>query len=228
MGWNSGRNPLPFVLVEDVADAIFRAARAEDRSELLQSGRRRSADCPRVHRCAGRGMAATAEIPSPSRSICCWPAGIREISHQTRHLPPRGTADPVRLRPRCSLPRPSTVAMRSATSVGRPTPIRCGSANARSWCMPAEPIAARAPLLLHVFSTFAVGGPQMRFVTLANAFGERYRHIVMAMDGDHACAARLAPGLDVRCEPIERQKGQRLAMSDDSAARCARSHPTYW
>ncbi len=29
MGWNAGRNPLPFVLVEDVADAIFRASRAE-------------------------------------------------------------------------------------------------------------------------------------------------------------------------------------------------------
>ena len=26
MGWNDGRNPLPFVLVEDVADAIARAA----------------------------------------------------------------------------------------------------------------------------------------------------------------------------------------------------------
>ena len=49
--------------------------------------------------------------------------------------------------------------------------------------MPADPAAGRAPLLLHVFSTFAVGGPQMRFVALAAAFGPRYRHIVMAMDG---------------------------------------------
>jgi len=29
IGWNAGRNPLPFVLAEDVADAIFRAAQAE-------------------------------------------------------------------------------------------------------------------------------------------------------------------------------------------------------
>ena len=29
IGWNAGRNPLPFVLVDDVAEAIFRAARAE-------------------------------------------------------------------------------------------------------------------------------------------------------------------------------------------------------
>jgi nucleoside-diphosphate-sugar epimerase len=27
IGWNAGRNPLPFVLVDDVADAILRAAR---------------------------------------------------------------------------------------------------------------------------------------------------------------------------------------------------------
>lgn len=29
IGWNAGRNPLPFVLVEDVAEAIFRATQAE-------------------------------------------------------------------------------------------------------------------------------------------------------------------------------------------------------
>lgn len=29
IGWNAGRNPLPFVLVEDVADAVFRATQAE-------------------------------------------------------------------------------------------------------------------------------------------------------------------------------------------------------
>ncbi len=29
IGWNAGRNPLPFVLVEDVAEAVFLAARAE-------------------------------------------------------------------------------------------------------------------------------------------------------------------------------------------------------
>ena len=68
-------------------------------------------------------------------------------------------------------------------------------------------MAGRAPLLLHVFSTFAVGGQQMRFVALAAAFGSRYRHIVMAMDNDHACAARLAPGLDVCCEHIAVAKG---------------------
>lgn len=51
--------------------------------------------------------------------------------------------------------------------------------------------------LLHVFSTFAVGGPQIRFCQLANALGRRHHHIVVAMDGDYACAERLDPGLAV-------------------------------
>jgi glycosyltransferase involved in cell wall biosynthesis len=59
-----------------------------------------------------------------------------------------------------------------------------------------------------VFATFAVGGAQMRFVALAKAFGDRYRHIVMAMDGDYACAARLPANADVRCEPIIAAKGR--------------------
>jgi glycosyltransferase involved in cell wall biosynthesis len=62
-------------------------------------------------------------------------------------------------------------------------------------------------LLLHVFATFAVGGPQVRFATLANCLGHRYRHIVVAMDGNYACAERLEPGLDVRCELVPVTKG---------------------
>jgi L-malate glycosyltransferase len=37
--------------------------------------------------------------------------------------------------------------------------------------------------LLHVFSTFAAGGPQVRFATLANAWGDRFEHWVQASDG---------------------------------------------
>lgn len=51
--------------------------------------------------------------------------------------------------------------------------------------------------LLHVFPSFAVGGSQMRFATLANRLGTRLRHIVVAMDGREDCRERLDPGLDV-------------------------------
>ncbi len=54
-----------------------------------------------------------------------------------------------------------------------------------------------ASLLLHAFSTFAVGGPQTRFAAIANHFGRRYRHVIVAMDGNYACRDRLEPGLDI-------------------------------
>lgn len=42
---------------------------------------------------------------------------------------------------------------------------------------------AAAPIkLLHVFSTFNVGGPQVRFVKIAERLGGRYRHVVVATD----------------------------------------------
>jgi glycosyltransferase involved in cell wall biosynthesis len=71
-----------------------------------------------------------------------------------------------------------------------------------------------APLLLHVFSSFEVGGAQMRFVALARAFGGRSRHVVMAMDGNFACAARLPDGVDVRCEPIRVAKGTMATLGN--------------
>lgn len=62
---------------------------------------------------------------------------------------------------------------------------------------PARIAAPRPRRLLHVFSTFAVGGPQVRFAQLANALGRRYEHVVVAMDGDYACGERLDPELAV-------------------------------
>lgn len=50
------------------------------------------------------------------------------------------------------------------------------------------------PLLLHVFSTFAVGGPQVRTARLIDHFGPRYRHAVIALDGQTACRRRLSDG----------------------------------
>ena len=61
--------------------------------------------------------------------------------------------------------------------------------------------AGAAPLLLHVFPSFAVGGAQVRFAALANRFGPRWRHAVLALDGDVACAARLAPDVQFDLVP---------------------------
>lgn len=53
------------------------------------------------------------------------------------------------------------------------------------------PLSGSAPLLLHVFPTFAIGGAQVRFAALANRFGPRWRHAIVALDGSADCAERL-------------------------------------
>lgn len=55
------------------------------------------------------------------------------------------------------------------------------------------PPPGSAPLLLHVFPTFAIGGAQVRFAALANRFGPRWRHVIVALDGSADCAERLGP-----------------------------------
>jgi glycosyltransferase involved in cell wall biosynthesis len=53
------------------------------------------------------------------------------------------------------------------------------------------------PLVVHVFPTFAVGGAQARFATLANQLGSNYRHLVVALDGNLSARGRISPALDV-------------------------------
>lgn len=53
------------------------------------------------------------------------------------------------------------------------------------------------PLLLHVFPSFGIGGPQVRFATLANRLGGRFRHAVVAMDGRQEARTLLDPTLDI-------------------------------
>ena len=65
--------------------------------------------------------------------------------------------------------------------------------------------------MLSVFATFAVGGPQVRFAALANRYGPRYRHLIVAMDGNDACRERLSPALDVSFPAVPIRKGATLA-----------------
>lgn len=73
-----------------------------------------------------------------------------------------------------------------------------------------ETSAPQPPLLLHVFSTLAVGGPQIRFVTLANHFGPAWRHAIIAMDGNYAARDRLGPQVDATYPQVEMRKGDLL------------------
>src|SRR5262249_37907486 len=64
--------------------------------------------------------------------------------------------------------------------------------------------------LLHAFPSFGVGGAQVRFAAIANRFGPKYRHTIVAMDGRHGCEAHLAPNVPFTLLPIEIRKGRPL------------------
>jgi glycosyltransferase involved in cell wall biosynthesis len=68
-----------------------------------------------------------------------------------------------------------------------------------------------APVILHVFSTFAVGGPQRRFVQLAHRLGDRYRHIVRPMDGHTDAASLLNAGASCEIQPLGFARGNPIA-----------------
>ena len=83
----------------------------------------------------------------------------------------------------------------------------------------ATPAAARAPLLLHVFPTFAVGGSQTRLVTLANALGPAYRHVIVAMDGNYEAARGFDATVEFRAERMEAGKSAGISLGNVRAAR---------
>ena len=60
--------------------------------------------------------------------------------------------------------------------------------------------------ILHVFSTFAVGGPQVRFCQITEALGGKYRHTVLAMDDNHDCRRHLAPTVEATFRALQVEK----------------------
>jgi glycosyltransferase involved in cell wall biosynthesis len=81
------------------------------------------------------------------------------------------------------------------------------------------------PLVLSVFSTFAVGGPQVRFVTLANRLGRTFRHAIVSMDGAMECAERLDPTLDITYPEVPIRKGETIANARAFRAALQRIRP---
>jgi glycosyltransferase involved in cell wall biosynthesis len=62
--------------------------------------------------------------------------------------------------------------------------------------------SGRKITLLHVFSTFAVGGPQTRFATIADRLGPKYRHLIVSMSGRTEATALLPAQVDYSLVPI--------------------------
>jgi L-malate glycosyltransferase len=68
--------------------------------------------------------------------------------------------------------------------------------------------------LLHVFPSFALGGAQIRLAELANSLGPRYRHTIIALDGDFACRTRLGPEVSCAFKPVPVRKSRHRRLGN--------------
>lgn len=64
-----------------------------------------------------------------------------------------------------------------------------------------------APLLLSIFPSFAIGGAQSRFTTLANHLGSDWIHAIVAMDGVTTARERFDSNISVTFPMVENRKG---------------------
>jgi glycosyltransferase involved in cell wall biosynthesis len=79
--------------------------------------------------------------------------------------------------------------------------------------------------LLHVFSTFAVGGPQTRFATIAGRLGRKYRHLIVSMSGRTEAAELLPADVDYALVPIVNTPKNPLANAWRFGRRLAELRP---
>lgn len=66
--------------------------------------------------------------------------------------------------------------------------------------------AAPAPLLLHVLPSFAVGGVQVRLTRVMGALGQRYRHRIVALDGNENAKRLIDSAVDVEFVTASRER----------------------
>lgn len=60
---------------------------------------------------------------------------------------------------------------------------------------------AAVPRLVHVFPTFVAGGAQVRATDLMNAFGPRFEHVVLSLDGRTEARERVERSVALQCLP---------------------------
>lgn len=66
------------------------------------------------------------------------------------------------------------------------------------------------PHLLHIFPSYVYGGVPIRIANVINHFGPRYRHTIVALDGNLESGSRLDPALGVRLVDPGRSTGRTL------------------
>jgi hypothetical protein len=206
VGWNAGRNPLPFVLVQDVAQAILLAMRASD-------GEGRCYNLVGDVRPNARAYVA-ALARATGRPLRFHPSQPAVILGQEygKWLIKRAGGRALRRRPAATCCRAacwpaSTAATPSAISAGVPSRIRSSSCGWRSRRMPDEPAtsaAQRVSELRHRWAAGALHQPDQ-------PPGVAWRHAIVSINGRDECAARISPDLDVRFPAVETRRGALLA-----------------
>ncbi len=63
---------------------------------------------------------------------------------------------------------------------------------------------------LHVFSTFDIGGPQVRFANMVNHLPKDIEHLVIAMDGQYQAKVKLHPSANVKFPKFSYNKSGNL------------------
>lgn len=66
------------------------------------------------------------------------------------------------------------------------------------------------PLILHVFPTFAFGGVPIRMSRVIEHLADRYRHVIVSLDGRFDSKSRIGADVDVRYLEFETPKGRTL------------------
>ncbi len=72
-------------------------------------------------------------------------------------------------------------------------------------------VAVRQRTLLHVFPSFGIGGVPVRVAQMANWFGKKYEHQIIALDGDFDCCERLDDAVDYQRVPFTSANRSMLA-----------------
>ncbi|MGE0258278.1 MAG: glycosyltransferase [Alphaproteobacteria bacterium] len=83
-----------------------------------------------------------------------------------------------------------------------PAATSTGSERVRAW-----PAAAAQLSLLHVFPSFGIGGVPLRMGRVINHLGDRFRHTIIALDGNFDAAAQLLSGAGITLVAPAQQKG---------------------
>ncbi len=72
-------------------------------------------------------------------------------------------------------------------------------------------MGGRREVILHAFSTFDLGGPQARFARCVDYFGDRFRHVVVAMDRSYGALDSISNRQLVEVLELPVRKGGALA-----------------